>query len=255
MKMTRGRKQLFWSIVRIGGICAIWQVVVMGANVPAYVLPTPQAVLHAAIEEASTLLLHSAYTSQLILSGLLGGCATGVVVAVVLHVYAPIRMLLLPVLVWMQNVPFIVIAPLFVLWFGFGLLPKVLLIVGVCFFPVAMSTLDGLRRVDAALWRYAQMSGATRTQLLFRLELPWALPQLFSGCKLAATYSVLGAVISEWVGAAHGLGVYLMIKKSSFEVADMFVAVIVIALLSQWLVQGIGWLQRRTVRWNNMNSD
>lgn len=249
IQREKWRKRLAVLIAWIGVMLG-WQLLVVFSQLPQYVLPTPITVWYKAVEEFPDLLPHCWATLQLIVGGLLGGVVAGCVVATVLHVSPPVRYALFPLLVSAQNVPVIVIAPFFVVWFGFGVLPKLILVAGVCFFPIVMNVFDGMERVDPSLQRYFAISGAKRWQRLWYLSWPSAIPALFTGMKLAATYSVLGAVISEWIGAPAGLGVYMLLKKASFDVAALFVVVIIIVLISVLLVRLISEGERLCTRWH-----
>jgi ABC-type nitrate/sulfonate/bicarbonate transport system permease component len=239
-----------WTIGASVAVLVVWQCSVMWSGIPHYVLPSPVDVWRTALEDAPLLVRHGMATAMLVVGGLGGGIVCGIVVASALHASAPMRAVVLPLLIGAQNVPLIVIAPFFVIWFGFGVWPKMLLVTGVCFFPIVINTLDGLSRVDPMRARYFAMSGANAWQQFVYLSWPTALPMVFSGCKLAATYSVLGATIAEWVGAHAGLGVYMMFKKASFDVAALFVVVLIVVVASIGLVHGISYIERRCTRWH-----
>jgi ABC-type nitrate/sulfonate/bicarbonate transport system permease component len=227
----------------------LWQLVIWIGDTPHYILPSPWAVASAFIEEAPIVAKHTIATLHITVIGFLIGSAFGLAVAYALHLCVGLRSALAPLLVLSQNVPIVVLAPLLVVWFGFGLLPKYILLTLVCFFPVAIATLDGLARADRNMIGYMRMAGATRWVTFIKLEWPWSLPAMFSGLKVSATYSVLGAVIAEWVGAERGLGVYLMLKRAGFQVDHMFVAIFVIVLLSQLMFFSVVAIERRSIRW------
>jgi ABC-type nitrate/sulfonate/bicarbonate transport system permease component len=142
-----------------------------------------------------------------------------------------------------------VLAPLLVIWFGFGLLPKIIVITLVCFFPVTIAALDGFKQTDRDLVHYFTMSGASKKQLFWKLEVPHSLPSIFSGLKIAATYSVMGAVISEWLGSKQGIGVYMTLASSSFRTDRVFVAIFAIMTLSLLFFFVIVLLERYFVKW------
>jgi ABC-type nitrate/sulfonate/bicarbonate transport system permease component len=136
-----------------------------------------------------------------------------------------------------------------VIWFGFGLLPKMIVITLVCFFPITVAALDGFKQTSNELKHYMIMAGASNKQLFWKLELPYALPSLFSGLKISATYSVMGAVISEWLGAKDGIGVYMTLASSSFRTDRVFVAIFAIVALSLLFFSIIVLIERWLVRW------
>ncbi|GLI83346.1 hypothetical protein ANABIO32_10380 [Rossellomorea marisflavi] len=168
--------------------------------------------------------------------------------AVTLHLLPGVREAVYPLMILSQNVPIIVLAPLLVIWFGFGLLPKFLVITLVCFFPIAVSTMDGFRQTRRQYIHYMKMAGATKGQIFRKVEWPHALPSIFSGLKIAATYSVMGAVISEWLGSQKGIGVYMTLASSAFRTDRVFVAIFAIMILSLLFFSIIVLLERWCVK-------
>lgn len=158
-----------------------------------------------------------------------------------------------PLLILSQNIPIIVLAPLLVIWFGFGMLPKLIVISLVCF-PVAVASLDGFRQTPYELKHYFKMMGAGKNQLFWKLELPHSIPFIFSGLKISATYSVMGAVISEWLGAKSGIGVYMTLASSAFRTDRVFVAIFIIMGMS--LIFGIiTFLEKYLVSWKRKEGE
>jgi len=250
MKAAAALRNIGPPAVAIALFLLAWEAVVRAAWFPPYLFPGPLAVAAAMRDDASVVASHALSTFGIAVVGFACGGAVGLAVAFALHLSATMRRALAPLLILSQNVPTIVLAPLLVVWFGFGWAPKLVLLTMVCFFPIAISTLDGLARADRNMVGYMRMAGATRWQTFRKLELPWSLPSMFSGLKVAAAYSVLGAVISEWVGASRGLGVYLNLMKSGFQVDRMFVAIAVIAALSLFMFALVVGVERRVVRWH-----
>ncbi|HZG72391.1 MAG TPA: ABC transporter permease [Chondromyces sp.] len=227
----------------------VWELTVKYFRIETWLLPAPTAIL----EEASTSLPdfwpHMLATIQLSAAGFAAGCVVGILVAVTLHMLPRVREAFYPLLILSQNIPIIVLAPLLVIWFGFGMLPKLIVITLVCFFPVAVALLDGFRQTPRELYHYMRMAGATKSQLFFKLEWPNSLPSLFSGLKISATYSVMGAVISEWLGAQEGIGVYMTLASSSFQTSRVFVAILAVMVLSLGFFLIIWLLQRVIIKW------
>jgi ABC-type nitrate/sulfonate/bicarbonate transport system permease component len=190
-------------------------------------------------------------TSKLALLGFTIGAGIGLLTAIILHLIPFIRESVYPLLILSQNVPIIVLAPLLVIWFGFGILPKMIVITLVCFFPITVAALDGFRQTSPELKHYMMMAGANKMQLFWKLELPFSLPSLFSGLKISATYSVMGAVISEWLGAKEGIGVYMTLASSSFRTDKVFVAIFAIMLLSLIFFALINLVERKLIRWQS----
>ncbi|WP_018933079.1 ABC transporter permease [Gracilibacillus lacisalsi] len=224
-------RKSFLPVSVIVSILIIWELSSRILAIPTWVLPAPTIIMQEAINGWSNYQHHILSTVFLTVSGFAIGVSVGLLIAIMLHLLPKIREALYPLLIMSQNIPIIVLAPLLVIWFGFGVTPKLLIITLVCFFPVAVSTIDGLRHTNPELIHYMKMAGATKKQIFTKLELPHAVPQMFSGLKISATYSVMGAVISEWLGANKGIGVYMTLASSSFRTDRVFVAILFIMIL------------------------
>lgn len=233
----------------------IWETAVSMADVPNWLLPAPSAIFIEALNGWTSFSAHFLSTIKLSLMGFIIGSSFGLLTAILLHLLPFIRESVYPLLILSQNIPIIVLAPLLVIWFGFGLLPKLIVITLVCFFPITVATLDGLKQTPNDLKHYMMMAGATKKQLFWKLELPYSLPSLFSGLKISATYSVMGAVISEWLGSKMGIGVYMTLASSSFRTDRVFVAIFSIMGLSLLFFTFILLIERLLVRWKTKEDD
>ena len=227
----------------------IWQLSSWLFEIPKWLLPAPSQIWAEGIVGWSNYSHHFISTIKLSLLGLLIGCGVGLIVAVSLHRLPKLREAFYPVIILSQNIPIIVLAPLLVIWFGFGILPKIIVITLVCFFPITIAALDGFRQTSAELMHYMKMAGASNKQIFWKVEWPYALPSIFSGLKIAATYSVMGAVISEWLGAQEGIGVYMTLASSSFRTDRVFVAIFLIMILSLSFFAVISSLEKKIVKW------
>lgn len=227
---------------------ALWELAIRLTGTPMWLLPAPSAIIQEAVIGFGNFYKHLLSTIYLALLGLLVGCSIGLLTSILLYRLPKINALLHPLVILSQNIPTIVLAPLLIIWFGFGLLPKLVVISLVCFFPIVVASMDGFRQTAPELKHYMQMAGATQRQVFCQLEFPHALPSLFSGLKIAATYSVMGAVISEWLGAKQGIGVYMTLAQSSFRVDRVFVAIFFIMLLSVLLFAVIRLIEKLTVK-------
>ncbi|MEW9502577.1 ABC transporter permease [Jeotgalibacillus marinus] len=228
---------------------SIWQLSSWVFEIPKWLLPAPSEIWAEAIAGWGNYSHHFISTIKLSLLGLLIGSAVGLIVAVSLHRLPTMREAFYPVIILSQNIPIIVLAPLLVIWFGFGILPKIIIITLVCFFPITIAALDGFRQTSAELMHYMKMAGASNKQIFWKVEWPYALPSIFSGLKIAATYSVMGAVISEWLGAQEGIGVYMTLASSSFRTDRVFVAIFLIMILSLSFFAIISSLEKKIVKW------
>ena len=227
----------------------VWEAIAIISGIPNWLLPTPTKIVYEGFNGWSNFYPHLLSTINLSLLGFALGLITGLLTAISLHLLPRIRESIYPLLIISQNIPIIVLAPLLVIWFGFGLLPKMIVITLVCFFPITVAALDGFKQTSNELKHYMIMAGASNKQLFWKLELPYALPSLFSGLKISATYSVMGAVISEWLGAKMGIGVYMTLASSSFRTDRVFVAIFAIVTLSLLFFSIIVLIERWLVRW------
>jgi ABC-type nitrate/sulfonate/bicarbonate transport system permease component len=229
----------------------LWQGATMLGGVQRWLLPSPWQVLTEGIEAWRSLGLpaHTWQTFQEALYGFLLAVGAGLTLALLVDSSALLRRTLYPLLVVSQTIPIIAIAPILVLWLGYGILPKVLVVALVCFFPIVISTADGLRSTDPEWTALLRSMGANRWQILRKVRLPNALPAFFSGLKVAVTYSVIGAVIGEWVGGSVGLAFFMRRAHNSFRYGREFAGIAVTSLLSVVLFLVIAGLERVALPW------
>lgn len=226
-----------------------WQFAAGAFAVPAWVLPSPALILHTLWVDRVLLLANAGVTAAETLIGFALALAAGLGLALLIRASALAERALWPLLVASQTVPVPAIAPALVIWLGFGLTPKVVVVALICFFPIVVATVDGFRGVDPELLDALRTLGATPGRLFREVEWPAALPSIFSGVKVAITFSVIGAVLGEWVGATAGLG-YVMIRASSqLETARVFAAIVVLSAMALVLFGAVAALQRRWLRW------
>jgi NitT/TauT family transport system permease protein/putative hydroxymethylpyrimidine transport system permease protein len=230
-------------------VVAGWEAAARLGWVEDYLLPAPSEVARALVEDRDVLLPDAWVTAQEVLLGFGIALAAGVAVAVLLHLSPMLRRALYPIVVASQAIPVIVIAPILVIWFGFGMGPKLMVIALICFFPIAVNTLDGLRAVDRDQTRMLLTLGAGRWDLLRRLELPSALPYLFSGAKVAVAVAVIGAVFGELVGSDAGLGHAIQVGTAQLLTARVFAAVLLLAAMAIALFALVAAVERRAVPW------
>lgn len=229
----------------IGG----WELLARAAGIENYLLPAPSEVARALVEDRDLLLPDAWVTAQEVLLGFGLAVATGVLLAMLLHLSPLLRRTIYPLVIASQAVPVIVIAPILVIWFGFGMAPKLIVIALVCFFPVVVNMLDGLRSVDPEQAKMLRTLGASRAALFRRLELPSALPQLFSGAKIAAAVAVIGAVFGELVGSDAGLGHAIQVGTAQLLTARVFAAVLILSAMAMLLFALVAALERLVVPW------
>ncbi|XID95200.1 ABC transporter permease [Paenibacillaceae bacterium WGS1546] len=228
---------------------AVWQAACMLFGIEAYTLPAPLDIAAKMYVDSAALWGHARATLGLAAAGLAMGTTVGVAVAVFLHLVPALRLAFAPLLVLSQNVPLIALGPLLMIWFGFGLTPKFILLVLVCFFPVALSVLVGLGQAEPHLREYLAMIGASRWERLKRLEFPAALSYLFSGLRIAATYVVSSAIVAEWLAGNRGIGYYLKLKFNGFEQTAVFGSIVCIVALSFMFYYAVVVAERLVIRW------
>lgn len=226
-----------------------WEVVCRTGLVPSYMLPAPTQVIAALVGDAALLAKHSGTTLLEAAIGLSVGVILGFAIAVAMDRIEILYLAFQPLLTVSQTVPTIAIAPLLVLWFGYGILPKVVLIVLTTFFPIAVSLVSGFRSVDPDEIDLMHTMGANDWQIFRYVKLPAAGDQFFAGLKISATYAIVAAVIAEWLGGFSGLGVYMTRVRKSFSYDKMFASIVVISLLSLALMWLVGVLEKVSMPW------
>lgn len=240
-------------VVTLLGLVLLWQLVVTLFALPPYILPPPDAVARAFIERGDVLLAEAAVTVAEMMLGLAFGALLGAAAALGLLASPAARRWLLPVIVASQAIPVFALAPLLVLWFGYGMASKIVMAMLIIFFPVAATLYDGLRRTETGWLDLAQVMTAGdprhRRRVLLRIRLMAALPALASGLKIAAAVAPIGAVIGEWVGASAGLGFLMLQANARVQTDLMFAALIALALCAVALYGTVDFLSRRLLPW------
>ena len=239
----------------LGALAAAWQIAATtGAIADAlrledFLVPSPSEI-GASLWENRELLAENAWvTLGEILLGF--GCAliAGLGFAVALHLSETLRRAAYPLIVASQTIPIVVIAPILVVWFGYGIGPKLAVVALICFFPIAVNTLDGLRSVDPEAIKMMRTLDASRGQILRRVEAPTALPYAFSGAKIAVAVAVIGAVFGEWAGSSSGLGHLMLQDNAQLETARLFASVVVLSAIAIGLFGLLALAERRVVHW------
>lgn len=230
-------------------LLALWQVATSLWEIEEWLLPAPSAIARAAFEARALLAPHIWQTALETLLGFGLALVAGLLLGYAIDTWPLAQSALYPILVTSQTVPTVAIAPLLVIWFGYGILPKVIVVALICFFPIAVSTADGLRSADPELIALLRTMGATRAQVLRKVRVPGALPIVFSGVRIAVTYSVVGAILGEWVGASRGLGVFMLRATNSFRTDWVFASIAITSLISIGLFALVAALERVALPW------
>ena len=238
-----------WSISAIAVILIVWQTICSLGMIDSFLLPSPVQVVKAFVEELPVLMEHSMVTLTEALIGLLLGILLGFVMAVLMDQFEPLYKAFYPLIVLTQTVPTVAIAPLLVLWFGYEMAPKVILIVITTFFPITVGLLNGFKSADKDSINLLRAMGANKLQIFKIVKLPGALSQFFAGLRISASYAVVGAVISEWLGGFSGLGVYMTRVKKAFSFDKMFAVIFLISIISLLLMKCVDLLQKKCMPW------
>ena len=240
------------SVTAVAVFLITWQTVCWLGLIPAYMLPSPIEVVQAFVSELPLLLENSVITLQEAFIGLVLGVGVGFTVAVLMDTFEILYKAFYPLLIITQTIPSVAVAPLLVLWFGYEMTPKIVLIIISTFFPVTVGLLDGFRSADKDTISLLRSMWANRLQLLRYIKFPSALPQLFSGLRIAAAYSVVGAVISEWLGGFGGLGVYMTRVRKAFAFDKMFAVIFLISAISLALMALVGFAEKKCMPYRNL---
>ena len=255
--MTKKLQSITNKTAPLGAIIVIlllWFLACDMEFVPAYMLPSPIDVVKAFADNFSIMMKQAAVTLQETLYGLLIGIAIAFVIASLMDRFTIINKALYPVLVVTQTIPTIAIAPLLVLWMGFGMAPKITLVVITTFFPIAVGLLGGFEGADGDAINLMRAMGANRYQIFKYVKLPNAMPSFFSGLKVSASYAVVGAVISEWLGGFEGLGVYMTRVKKAYAFDKMFAVIVFISIISLLLMALVNLLEKTVMPWKRIKS-
>jgi ABC-type nitrate/sulfonate/bicarbonate transport system permease component len=230
-----------------------WQVVASLPGVDRLILSSPGETARALGDDSSLLFDNAWVTLQEVLLGLAVAVVLGAGAAIGMHLVRPLRDAAYPLLVASQAIPIVVIAPLLVLAFDYGIGPKIAIVALMCFFPITVNLLDGLRETDRDLLKLMRSLGASRGQTLRKVELPACLPYLFSGLRIAATVSVIGAVFGEWAGADDGLGRLVLLGSQQLETPRTYAGVVILTAMAVALFALVTLAERVAVPWNRRN--
>ena len=222
---------------------------------PPFLLPAPWQVLQAAQKDAVLLWGHMLVSLQEAFLGLALSITAAFVLAILMDRFAWLEEMTLPLLTLSQTIPVIALAPLLVLWFGYGLFPKIILIFLVCFFPLAVGLLAAFKEVDRDILRLMTSMGASYWQSLWHVKLPAALPAFFTGLRIAVSYAIIGAVIAEWLGGDSGLGVYMTRVRKSYSFDSMFAVIIIVSFISLALIWLVEFLEKKAMPWQRIHQD
>jgi NitT/TauT family transport system permease protein/putative hydroxymethylpyrimidine transport system permease protein len=239
----------------LAALIGAWQVaastgaIADALNLENFLVPSPAEVASSLWENRGLLTENAWVTLREIVLGILCALVVGSAFAILMHRWRVLRDATYPLIIASQTIPIVVIAPILVVWFGYGIVPKIAIVALICFFPITVAVLDGLRSVDQEAVKLMRSLDASRWQRFWRVEAPSALPNLFTGAKIAVVVAPIGAVFAEWAGSSSGLGHLIQSDTANFEVARQFATVAVLAAMALALMGLTALAERRVVGW------
>ena len=252
MKKSRITADIFIPLAFIILILAGWEYIVRLRSIPDWLLPGPAQIVRTFVDNAPLIIKHAQSTLIECLAGFAVAILFSFIVAFLMDEIALLRKALYPLIVASQTIPIVSVAPLFIIWFGYGMLPKIIVVVLVCFFPVAISLLSGLAAVDNDYLELFRSMQASRLKTFRMVKLPLSMPSFFAGLRISAAYSVMGAIIGEWLGAKQGLGTYMTLAQRSFQIDRVFAAILAVTVLSAALFLLVSLVERLVIPWNRL---
>lgn len=231
-------------------LLVLWDLAIRLFRIPPYLIPAPAQVVAALVNEWPRLWKESLVTTYATLGGFALSIVFGIAMALAIAYSKTVESFVYPLLVFSQSIPKIAIAPLFVVWFGFGIIPKVISAFLLGFFPVVVSTVLGFKSVDPEMLDLARSMKASRLETFLRISLPQALPSIFSGLKVSVTLAVVGAVVGEFVGSNSGIGYVLQIANGNFDLPLMFAALVVLSMIGVLLFLAVDLVERLMIPWH-----
>jgi NitT/TauT family transport system permease protein len=245
----RGSRDIMPAVGLAVVVLVVWEAVIRLFVVPAFVLPAPTAIIASLVENRAPLAVAARATAIEILLGFVLASVVGIAVALVIVRYERFGRALYPLIVLFQNVPKVALAPIFILWFGYDLAPKILLIVVIAFFPVAIDMLAGLQSVEPSFVSLMRSVGAGNGKILVRVRIPHSLPHLMAGLKVAITFSVIGAIVGEFAGANQGLGYVIQFASTQLDTPLIFAALVVVSVVGLIFYYLVEFAERVLVPW------
>ncbi|MGB3305837.1 MAG: ABC transporter permease [Thermomicrobiales bacterium] len=247
--LGRAANRWVWPLLILILLLLIWEAAVRVADTPRWMLPPPSAIYDSFRTDHSLLLRHTRVTLVEVLIGFGLALVAGITVGIAIDASRVLERAIYPLIIASQTIPMVALAPLLLIWFGYGLTPKVLITALVCFFPIAVNTVDGLRVADRETLAMLSSMGASAWQRFRLVKIPASLPSLFTGARIAITFSVIGAVFGELVGASEGLGYLMQRSAAQFQTARVFAAIVILSLMGIGLFSLVTLLERVLLPW------
>ncbi|OBR95706.1 putative aliphatic sulfonates transport permease protein SsuC [Clostridium ragsdalei P11] len=249
MEKTKNIQSKIYPIATIVIVVLIWQLTINFAHVPQYIIPSPLDILKTLVSDFQNIMENTETTLYESFIGFFISIIFSFILAIIMDSFEIVRKSIYPILLISQTIPTIAIAPLFIIWFGFGVLPKIIVVVMVCFFPIVVSLVDGFEKVDRDYINLFSTMKASRLQTFYHLKLPYAMVNFFSGLKIAATYMIMSAIIGEWLGGDNGIGVYMVRAKNAYQLDKVFASILVIVIVSIIIIYIIDFIGKKIIHW------
>lgn len=252
LEITDNLKKASYPVITFLLIIAIWEFVVIKFDIPQYLLPAPTDIIDVFFNDYQNLMKHSLVTIFESISGFMLAVLIALIMGILMDFVDIIRKCLYPLMLITQMIPTITIAPLLVIWFGFGILPKTLMVILTCFFPILVSFVDGLENIDNDYLNLFKTMNASKLNTFIHLKFPMSIEKLFSGLKISATYAVMAATVAEWLGGTEGLGVYMVRSKKAYALDKVFASTILIVIFSLIFVGVIQLIRKKALKNRNI---
>ena len=251
--MKKDRYSFIYPLITIIAAIIVWEIIVRIFQIPSYILPGPVQVAQAFIEDFSLIMYHAAATLAEGAAGIGISIGISILIAVWMDRFPTAKKTVYPLLVISQTVPVMAIAPLLIIWFGFGVAPKIILVVIMCFFPITVNLTDGFAQVDTDCLNVFRVWKASEGQVYRPLKFPFAMPYFFSGLRISVTWMLVAAILSEWLGGDRGIGVYMLRTKQAYALDKVFASVVFVVLVSLLLIGLLSLIRNKTIRWSGRN--
>ena len=248
--MSERTQDVVWSVASFLLIILAWDLVVRVFKIAPYLVPAPMLVFDTIVQDWRTLGVHTLWTTGAILAGFLAAALVAIPLAMLIVVSPLLRRLLYPPMVATQAIPKIALAPLFIVWFGFGLVPKIAVAFLIAFFPIVIDTIVGLRSIDPNMVQLARSMGAPPHRIFLKLRLPNALPMIFGGLKVASALAVVGALTGEFVGSDKGLGYVLVQASGNLNTALLFATLVILSVVAMAFFYAVEVIERILIPWH-----
>jgi ABC transporter, permease protein len=242
-------KNIAYPLATFIGIIFIWEITVVKFSVPSYILPSPKDIYLEFVNDWQVLAMHSRVTLKETVIGLLMSVIISLLIGMIMDFVPFIKKCFHPIMYVTQMIPTITIAPLLVIWFGFGIKSKVICVILTCFFPMLINFIDGMDSIDRDLLNLFKIMKANRLKTFVHLKFPMAMDKFFTGLKISSTYAFIAATVAEWLGGSAGLGVYMVRAKSSYALDKVFACTLLVVLFSLLFVGLISIFKKILIKW------